>query len=209
MKDWQENMRKRIVILLSLVFILGCTVITASAGTLPPDKTQQVLDFLSVECQNINDYSLMAEYGDTSRYNIVKDHIAVTINNISILMNGYDNDSINALWNMHSQFGPDAQSARMASERCSSIRGDIYRKIANDENLNRNYQAPQNFDECAKAGYRVNGGTCFIGGSSVFDEDGNIIGFYYSDCFDSQGFHPGSCWDCYYGADNDGCIKKP
>ncbi|MBQ4511353.1 MAG: hypothetical protein II969_00055 [Anaerolineaceae bacterium] len=203
-------MKKKIIIETFLVIlILSCACLSVSAGTLPPDRTQQVLDLLAVECQNINDYSIMAQYGDTSRYNAVRDHIAVTINNVSLLMNGFDNSSINTLWNMYNQFGPDTQSAQWAAETCSSVRMEIYRKISNDENLNRYNGTISTFDECAEAGYRVNGGTCFIGGTSVFDENGNLIGFYYSDCYDSQGFHPGSCWDCYYGADNDGCIAKP
>lgn len=200
--------RNKLYITLILILALCSTFFTASAGTLSPDRTQQVLDLLAVECQNISDYSIMAQYGDTSRYDTVKQHIAVTINNISLLMNGYDNSSVNTLWNMYNQFGPDAQSAQQAAEICSNVRADIYRKISSDENLNRN-QSISSFEDCVNAGYRVNGGTCFIGGTSVFDNDGNLIGFYYSDCFDSQGYHPGSCWDCYYGADNDGCIEKP
>ena len=194
------------IILFTLIF--GCTFLSASAGTLPPDRAQQVLDLLAVECQNINDFALMAQYGDVSRFYEIKDHMAVTINNLSLLMNGYDNSAINSLWNMFNQFNPDAQSAQQTANQCSSLRADLYRKISEDENF-RNIGSISNYSECEKAGYRVNGGTCFIGGTSVFDEDGNIIGFYYSDCFDSQGYHPGSCWDCYYGADNDGCIKKP
>lgn len=178
-----------------------------SAGSLAPDRSQQVLDLLAVECQNINDYFNMAQYGDTSRYQSVKDHIAVMINNISLLMNGYDNDSINQLWNMYNQFMPDAQSAGNAMNICMTVRGNIYRKISNDESMNQNYPL-SSFDDCVRAGYHVNGGTCFIGGSSVFDSNGNLIGFYYSDCFDSNGFHMGSCWDCFYGANNEGCIEK-
>ena len=168
-----------------------------------------MLDLLAVECQNINDYSLMAQYGDTSHFDYVKKHIAVTINNVALLMNGYDNGAINDLWNMYSQFNSDPQSARQTAERCSVVRGELYRKINEDENLNRYYESMNSYDDCVKAGYHVNGGTCFIGGTSVFDSEGNLIGFYYSDCYDNQGFHPGSCWDCFYGADNEGCIKKP
>ena len=200
--------KKRIIEAILVILILCCTFLSSAAGPLPPDRTQQVLDLLAVECQNINDYSVMAQYGDTSRYNSVKDHVAVMINNISLLMNGYDNASINTLWNMYNQFGPDSQSAQWAAETCSSVRMELYRKISDDENYKRN-EPISSFSDCAEAGYRVNGGTCFIGGTSVFDENGNLIGFYYSDCYDSQGFHPGSCWDCYYGADNDGCIAKP
>lgn len=208
-KEWQGKMKEKIVIIsILIILIIGCSSLTAHAGALPPDRTQQVLDLLAVECQNINDYVLMAQYGDTSRFNAVKDHIVVMINNISLLMNGYDDNAINELWNMYGQFSPDPQSAQRTAEKCSSVRGDIYRKIVNDETYNYNGTI-SSFDDCANAGYRVNGGTCFIGGTSVFDEDGNLIGFYYSDCYDSQGFHPGSCWDCYYGADNDGCIRKP
>ena len=131
------------------------------------------------------------------------------INNITILMNGYDNDSINNLWNMFGQFNPDAESARRTAELCSSIRGEVYWKISNDENMNRGNEVLNSYDDCERAGYHVNGGTCFIGGTGVFDQEGNLIGYYYSDCFDAQGFHPGSCWDCFYGADNEGCIGKP
>lgn len=203
-------MRKNIYkILILFILLFSSNFITAYAGTLPPDRTQQVLDLLAVECQNINDYTIMSQYGDTSRFYAVKDHIAVMINNVALLMNGYDDNSINNLWNMYNQFNPDAQSAQRTAERCSSIRGDIYRKIANDEKFDLSNVTLSNFYDCSNAGYRVNGGTCFIGGTSVFDNDGNLIGFYYSDCFDSQGFHSGSCWDCYYGADNDGCMEKP
>lgn len=201
-------MKKFKICTLLFFFLLGCITSSVYAGTIPPDKTQQVLDLLAVECQNIGDYSLMAEYGDTSRFGTIKNHIEITINNLSILMNGYDTDSINSLWNMYNQFSPDAQSARQTAERCSIIRGEIYKKFVNDENLNQRNQTLNTFEDCARAGYRVNGGTCFIGGTSVFDEEGNLIGFYYSDCFDNQGFHPGSCWDCYYGADNDGCVER-
>ena len=203
------NMKKLRKIALLFFLFFGSVYGPVFAGTIPPDKTQQVLDLLAVECQNISDYSLMAEYGDISRFYAVKDHIVITINNLSLLMNGYDAGVINELWNMYNQFTPDVQSARQTAERCSTLRGEIYRKFSNDENLNRKNETLLSFDDCARAGYRVNGGTCFIGGSSVFDDDGNLIGFYYSDCFDNQGFHSGSCWDCYYGADNDGCIEKP
>lgn len=199
----------KVCILLFVLLFSGCISFSAFAGTIPPDKTQQVLDLLAVECQNIGDYSIMSENGDTSRFYTIKNHIEITINNISLLMNGYDQGSINSLWTMYNQFNPDVQSARQTAEMCSNIRGELYKKFSNDENLNQSNNTLSSFDDCARAGYRVNGGTCFIGGSSVFDEEGNLIGFYYSDCFDSQGFHPGSCWDCYYGADNDGCIERP
>lgn len=203
------KMNKYKISILLFYILLECIINSpVFAGTIPPDKTQQVLDLLAVECQNISDYSIMAGYGDTSRFDAIRNHIEITINNLSILMNGYDSESINALWTMYNQFGPDAQSARQTAERCSIIRGEIYKKFVNDENLNQKNQNISSFDDCAKAGYRVNGGTCFIGGTSVFDDEGNLIGFYYSDCFDNQGFHPGSCWDCYYGADNDGCIER-
>ena len=200
---------KIIIALILILFIFAGADYTVFAGTLPPDRTQQVLDLLAVECQNITDYSIMAQYGDTTRYDLVKKHIEITINNLSLLMNGYDNAFISSLWKMYNLFGPDASSAQQASERCSAARGDIYRKISNDDNLNHPDHQIFTFDDCAKAGYRVNSGTCFIGGTSVYDEDGNLIGFYYSDCYDSRGYHAGTCWDCYYGADNDGCRKKP
>jgi len=200
---------KKYITIISFILFFILAGKTVQAGTIPPDRTQQVLDFLAVECQNINDFSIMVQYGDASHYEEIKKHIAVTINNISLLMNGYDEKSIGDLWNMYNQFTPDSESARKTAEKCTVIRGEIYRKISDDESLRRTNQTLSSFDDCVKAGYRVNGGTCFIGGTSVFDEDGNLIGFYYSDCFDSQGFHQGSCWDCYYGADNDGCIEKP
>ena len=123
-------------------------------------------------------------------------------------MNDYDNASINELWNMYNRFGPDVQSAQSAAETCSSVRSKIYRKISSDDSLNKNPGQLNSFDDCARAGYHVNGGTCFIGGTSVFDLKGNLIGYYYSDCFDNTGFHMGSCWDCFYGADNEGCRDK-
>lgn len=181
----------------------------ATAETLAPDRSQQVLDLLALGCQKINDYSLMAQYGDTSSYESVRDQIAVMINNVSLLMNGYDNAAVSDLWNMYNQFQSDAQSAQRASEMCSTVRGNIYRKISDDENMNQYGNVIGSFDDCVQAGYHVNGGTCFIGGTTVFDNNGNLIGYYYSDCFDQQGFHPGSCWDCFYGANNEGCIAKP
>ncbi|MBQ6520659.1 MAG: hypothetical protein IJI14_18280 [Anaerolineaceae bacterium] len=195
-------------ILLSIL-IISCSYITASAETLAPDRSSQVLDLLALECQYINDFSFMAQYGDLSNFDEVKRHVSVAINNITILMNGYDNESINKLWNMYNELNPDAESAKKAFDICSSVRGDIYRKISNDERMNRSNGVLNNFNDCENAGYHVNGGTCFIGGTAVFDNDGNLIGFYYSDCFDSEGFHPGSCWDCFYGADNEGCKEKP
>ncbi len=199
--------RNNIIMTIIAAALLFSSFAAASANSLAPDRSHQVLDLLAVECQNISDYANSAMYGDTSRYNSVKEHIAVTINNISILMNGYDNNSINQLWNMYNQFMPDPQSAGSAAEICSTVRGNIYRKISSDSSMN-----PQGnittFDECARAGYHVNGGTCFIGGNTVFDQNGNLIGYYYSDCFDSTGFHMGSCWDCFYGADQQGCIEK-
>lgn len=200
--------KNRILIITFAAVLLFSFFLCASANSLAPDRSQQVLDLLAVECQNISDYANFAQYGDTSRYNSVKDHIAVMINNISLLMNGYDNNSINQLWNMYNQFNPDPQSARNAAETCTEVRGNIYRKISNDESLTRPRGNISTFEECAKAGYHVNGGTCFIGGNSVFDSNGNLIGFYYSDCFDNSGFHMGSCWDCFYGANNEGCIEK-
>ena len=191
---------KSTIIFIIIILLSAYSAVTAE--TIAPDRAQQMLDLLAVECQNINDYSLMAQYGDTSHFDYVKKHIAVTINNVALLMNGYDNGAINDLWNMYSQFNSDPQSARQTAERCSVVRGELYRKINEDESMN-------SYDDCVKAGYHVNGGTCFIGGTSVFDSEGNLIGFYYSDCYDNQGFHPGSCWDCFYGADNEGCIKKP
>jgi hypothetical protein len=191
------------------IMIVGMMSISAAAESLPPDRSLQVLDLLALECQKISDYSFMAQYGDTSQFDVVKRHIAVTINNVSLLMNGYDDDTINHLWDMYNQFNIDPSSAQQTADYCSSIRGEIYRKISNDERMNQQNITLNNYDDCERAGYHVNGGTCFIGGSAVFDEEGNLIGFYYSDCFDSQGFHPGSCWDCFYGADNEGCMKKP
>ena len=202
-------MKKINFFLINIILALSFLSLPAAANSLAPDRTQQVLDLLAVECQNISDYSQMAQYGDTSRYSIVKEHIGVTINNISLLMNGYDNASINALWNMYNQFSPDPVSAQTTANTCSAIRGDIYRKISGDTSLNRQNVQISNYDDCVKAGYYVKGGTCFIGGSSVYDPNGNIIGFYYADCFDSTGFYTGTCWDCYYGADNEGCIAKP
>ena len=182
---------------------------SVSAGPLAPDRSQQVLDLLAVECQNISDYSLMAQNGDTSRYNTVKEHISITISNISILMNGYDNSAISKLWNMYNQFMPDANSARNAADTCGSLRGELYRKISNDPDLNKRGMTISNYEDCVNAGYHVSGNTCFIGGNSVYDPKGNLIGFYYADCYDHAGYHMGSCWDCFYGADNEGCIEKP
>ncbi len=194
---------------LILAILLSCTFLSASANSLAPDRSQQVLDLLALECQNINDYYDMARNGDTSRFDSVKEHIAIMINNVSLLMNGYDNGSVNKLWNMYNQFSPDASSAQRVAETCSTIRGEIHKKISKDPAMNPKNGMPSSFEECAAAGYHVNGNTCFIGGSSVFDSRGNLIGYYYSDCYDSQGFHMGSCWDCYYGADNEGCIERP
>ncbi len=202
-------MKKNYILYFLTILIITFSFLTASANSLAPDRSQLVLDLLAVECQNISDYSTMAQYGDTSRFNAVKEHIAVTINNISLLMNGYDDSSINAMWNMYNTFSPDSGSAQSAADACAMIRGDIYRKISGDSMLNQRNTQIGSYDECVRAGYYVKGGTCFIGGSFVYDHKGNIIGFYYSDCFDNGGYHMGSCWDCYYGADNEGCIAKP
>ena len=203
------NINKFGTVSIILLILLCWSFISVSAGPLAPDRSQQVLDLLAVECQNISDYSLMAQYGDTSRFYIVKDHIAVTISNITILMNGYDNSAINSLWGMYNQFQPDASSAQRTAETCSNLRGEIYRKISHDSELNLQGVQITNFNDCMNAGYHVNGDTCFIGGNSVFDGKGNLIGYYYADCFDYAGYHSGSCWDCFYGADNEGCIEKP
>lgn len=201
-------MKKYYFIFLLTILLISVSTAGIIADSLAPDRSQQVLDLLAVECQKINDYFYMAQSGDTSQYSSVRDHISVTINNVTILLNGYDNSSINSLWSMYSSFQPDAQSAQSTAQTCSNIRGELYRKISNDPMLNQNRQL-NSFEDCQAAGYHVNGGTCFIGGTSVFDENGYLIGFYYSDCFDREGFHRGSCWDCFYGADQQGCIRKP
>lgn len=203
----KKNNYKLIAFILGL--LLFCSFSSVSAGPLAPDRSQQVLDLLAVECQNISDYSAMAQYGDTSRYNTVKEHISITISNITVLMNGYDNAMVNSLWNMYNEFGPDANSAKKTSETCSSLRGEIYRKISNDPNLKKNSGTISSFRDCVEAGYHVSGSTCFIGGNSVYDQKGYLIGYYYADCYDDAGYHMGSCWDCFYGADNEGCIEKP
>ncbi len=196
---------KKISIFIFSMIIVMMTAGIASADGIAPDRAQQALDLIAVECQNINDYSTMAEYGDTSRYETTKEHVAVTINNMSMLLDGGASDSVQSLWNMYYAFGSDADSARNAATVCSQIRSDIYR-IANE-----NYPSTSvnSYDECVSAGYHVEGGTCFIGGTQVFDNRGNLIGYYYSDCYDSTGFHPQSCWDCFYGANNDGCNERP
>ena len=199
-------MKKTIILLLAAIMIL-CASQAVFAQNLAPDRSQQVLDLLAVECQKISDYAAMSAYGDTSGFSGVKEHLNITINNISILLNGYDNKTLDSLRSMASSFGADSQSASAAAQNCSNIRSDLYRKIGNDPKMTRP-QNVSNFDECARAGYRVSGNTCFIGGTPVYDEKGNLIGYYYADCYDNQGFHPGSCWDCFYGADNNGCVKK-
>ena len=194
-----------LLILISVYCVFG----PVMAENLAPDRSQQVLDLLAVECQNISDYASMSSYGDTSGFGAVKEHLDVTISNISILLNGYDDRSLSALRNLGAGLSPDAGSAMEAVQTCTNIRSEIYRKITSDPELNRDDHNITNFDECARAGYHVSGNTCFIGGSPVFDQKGNLIGYYYADCYDDQGYHMGSCWDCFYGADNEGCVKKP
>ena len=112
-------MNKKIINSIFLSFlIIVCLYGSVSAETLAPDRSAQVLDLLALECQKITDFSYMAQNGDLSQYENIKRHVSVTINNITILMNGYDNDSINNLWNMFGQFNPDAESARRTAEYC-------------------------------------------------------------------------------------------
>ena len=198
-------MNKKLVSFIITCLILMITAAGVSAQSIAPDRAQQILDLIAVECQNINDYSVTASYGDTSRYETVKSHVKVTINNVETLLNGAAADSLASLWNMYYSFNSDADSASNAAAVCSQIRSDIYR-IASE---NSTPGTVSSYDECVSAGYHVDSGTCFIGGTQVFDNEGNLIGYYYSDCYDSDGFHPQSCWDCFYGASNDGCNERP
>ena len=198
-------LNKKLSILIITGLILMMTAAGAAAQSIAPDRAQQILDLIAVECQNINDYSVTASYGDTSRYDAVKSHVEVTINNVATLLNGAAADSLASLWNMYYSFGEDADSAANAAAVCSQIRSDIYR-IANENSAPKTVSS---YDDCVAAGYHVDGGTCFIGGTQVFDNQGNLIGYYYSDCYDSDGFHPQSCWECFYGASNDGCNEMP
>ena len=198
-------MNKKLSILIITGLILMISAACVSAQSIAPDRAQQILDLIAVECQNINDYSVDASYGDTSRYETVKAHVQVTINNVATLLNGAAADSLTALWNMYYAFGEDSASAATAAATCSQIRSDIYR-IANETGTPKTISS---YDDCVAAGYHVDNGTCFIGGNQVFDSQGNLIGYYYSDCYDSDGFHPQSCWDCFYGASNDGCNERP
>ena len=198
-------MNKKFISFIITGLILMMSIASVSAQSIAPDRAQQILDLIAVECQNINDYSVTASYGDTSRYETVKAHVEVTINNVATLLNGAAADSLSALWDMYYSFGEDADSAANAAAVCSQIRSDIYR-IANE---NSAPAAVSSYDDCIAAGYHVDNGTCFIGGNQVFDSQGNLIGYYYSDCYDSDGFHPQSCWECFYGASNDGCNEMP
>ena len=198
-------MNKKLVSFIITCLILMMSAAGVSAQSIAPDRAQQILDLIAVECQNINDYSVTASYGDTSRYETVKSHVKVTINNVETLLNGAAADSLASLWNMYYSFNADADSASNAAAVCSQIRSDIYR-IASE---NSTPGTVSSYDECVSAGYHVDSGTCFIGGTQVFDNEGNLIGYYYSDCYDSDGFHPQSCWDCFYGASNDGCNERP
>ena len=136
-------MKKNILLFTFIsIMIVGMMSISAAAESLPPDRSLQVLDLLALECQKISDYSFMAQYGDTSQFDVVKRHIAVTINNVSLLMNGYDDDTINHLWDMYNQFNIDPSSAQQTADYCSSIRGEIYRKISNDERMNQQNITP-------------------------------------------------------------------
>ena len=198
-------LNKKLVSFIITVLILMMSAACVSAQSIAPDRAQQILDLIAVECQNINDYSVSASYGDTSHYETVKAHVQVTINNVATLLDGAAADSLAALWNMYYSFGEDADSAASAAAVCSQIRSDIYR-IANENSAPKTVSS---YDDCVAAGYHVDNGTCFIGGNQVFDNQGNLIGYYYSDCYDSDGFHPQSCWECFYGASNDGCNEMP
>lgn len=198
-------MNKKLTIIAVTIFMIMMTAVAAAAQSIAPDRAQQILDLIAVECQNINDYSITASGGDTSRYETVKAHVEVTINNVATLLNGAAADSLTALWNMYYAFDEDADSAANAAAVCSQIRSDIYR-IANENSAPATISS---YDDCVAAGYHVDNGTCFIGGAQVFDNQGNLIGYYYSDCYDSDGFHPQSCWECFYGASNDGCNEMP
>ena len=87
------NKKIRTSIILSFLIIV-CLFGSVSAETLAPDRSLQVLDLLALECQKISDFSFMAQNGDLSQYENIKKHVSVAINNITVLMNGYDNDSI-------------------------------------------------------------------------------------------------------------------
>ena len=70
-------LNKKLSILIITGLILMMSVACASAQSIAPDRAQQILDLIAVECQNINDYSVTASYGDTSRYEAVKSHGAL------------------------------------------------------------------------------------------------------------------------------------
>ncbi len=181
---------------------------TAPADAAAPDKAQQALDTMAVQCQNLNDFYYSALNGDFSLFSSEQQRFYVAVNNIDILLSGYDNRAIQTLWNAYAQFSPNPDSVKYAADICSQVRADLYQRIMTDSELSSG-KSVSSFDDCVRAGYSVSGDACFIGGTPVYDEYRNLIGYYYCDCFDQAGFHQGTCWDCYYGADANGCIAKP
>lgn len=180
-----------------------------SAVPVPPDRAQNILDTMAVECQSLFDYAGQANSGNSSAYESTRQKFATMINNVALLLNGYSPQTVQNLWNVYQSFSPDGASATNTANGCQQIRGSLYQEMTQADGVLNPAQSITSYDDCAKAGYTVRNGTCFIGGTYVYDTRGNVIGLYYSDCYDSTGFYQGTCWDCYYGASIDGCNPKP
>lgn len=208
MVKMNKNVKSCILILATLVLMMGF-ILPVQAVPLAPDKAQRVLDLMSVECQSLYDYSSLAATGNYASYNSVKDRFSTAINNVSVLLNGFASDSVQTLWNAWNGFQQDSASAQYAAGICQQVRSDLYARMSQENGVLNPPVGIITYDQCVAAGYYVNGGTCFIGGTMAYDTAGNIIGVYYTDCFDANGYHQGTCWDCMYGANQEGCNPKP
>ncbi len=183
---------------------------SAQAGApIPPDRAQTILNDMSLECQRLNDYAYQASQGNYSNFNTTKDQISIVANNISLYLGGFDTNSTNQFLDLYNNFQEDASSAQNAAASCQSIRDNAYRNMASNDGILNPPQNISSFDECQAAGYFVSAGSCFIGGNTVYDSKGNIIGVYNVDCFDASGYHQGQCWYCEYGSDENGCLIRP
>lgn len=199
-------MKKTFRILFLTAVLLTVMVTGALAQNVAPDTMKQVLDIMAVQCQNLNDVYYSAMNGDFSRFDYTKQQFSISISNVNLLLNGNDNGAVRKLQGAYNSLQPNAGSIKNSADICSQVRNDLYQRSLNSSSGS---QGVRSYEDCVAAGYRVSGGTCFIGGTPVYDYAGNLIGYYYSDCYDSYGYHQGTCWDCYYGADSQGCRAKP
>jgi len=183
--------------------------VAGAQPTIPPDRAQQVLNLLAIECQNLFDFANRAASGDMSTFISVQREFSVSIENFTYLIGEFHQELIGTFWDIYNNFSPDVASANETASRCQQMRQTVYQYMSEIDGILNPPQSIASFNECVAAGYYVDDGTCFIGGNLVFDGNGYIVGLYNADCFDEQSFYQGSCWYCEYGNNMNGCNDKP